>query len=97
MSAPIVRVVDRDIVAHCRPGMPLLFELLDAGVSLFHMCGGSGTCGTCNLEVIEGMENLSQPEAGEKMIVSRLKRRGPNVRLACQTMVRGDVTVRIGL
>jgi len=52
-------------------------------------CGGVGQCGTCIVEVLTGMENLSERTAVE---VRKLK--NPTYRLACQTMVYGDVTVR---
>lgn len=53
-------------------------------------CGGVGNCGTCIVEIVEGMENLSPPTDTEKRI---LKKKPENYRLACQTMVNGPVSV----
>ncbi|MDY7003346.1 MAG: 2Fe-2S iron-sulfur cluster-binding protein [Cyanobacteriota bacterium] len=54
-------------------------------------CGGYGQCGTCIVEVVEGLENLSpRTEVEEK----KLKKRPPSYRLACQTMVNGPVTIK---
>uniref|UniRef100_A0A0F7GZH0 Photosynthetic NDH subcomplex B 3 n=1 Tax=Erodium trifolium TaxID=337410 RepID=A0A0F7GZH0_9ROSI len=49
-------------------------------------CSGGGTCGTCMVEVIQGMELLSRRTDKEK---DKLKKKPKNWRLACQTTV-GD-------
>ncbi|ERT06938.1 2Fe-2S iron-sulfur cluster binding domain protein [Lyngbya aestuarii BL J] len=54
-------------------------------------CGGYGQCGTCIVEVVEGMENLSPRTDTEKRI---LKKKPESYRLACQTMVNGPVTIK---
>jgi ferredoxin len=53
-------------------------------------CGGGGNCGTCIVEIVEGMENLSQRTDTENRI---LKKKPENYRLACQTVVNGGVSV----
>ena len=54
-------------------------------------CSGSGQCATCIVEVIEGMENLSEKTDFE---VKRLKKKPPSYRLACQTLVNGPVKIK---
>lgn len=54
-------------------------------------CGGYGQCGTCIVEIVEGMENLSPKTDFEKR---KLKRKPDNYRLACQTLVNGPVSVK---
>ncbi|MGK7932919.1 MAG: 2Fe-2S iron-sulfur cluster-binding protein [Microcystaceae cyanobacterium] len=54
-------------------------------------CGGYGQCGTCIVEVITGMENLSPRTDFENRV---LKKKPDNYRLACQTLVNGSVTVK---
>lgn len=54
-------------------------------------CGGYGQCGTCIVEVVEGMENLSPRTPVEEQ---KLKKRPPTHRLACQTLVNGPVTIK---
>ncbi|GLC56238.1 hypothetical protein PLESTB_001083200 [Pleodorina starrii] len=49
-------------------------------------CGGGGSCGTCIVEVREGMELLSERSAAEK---KKLAGKPATWRLACQTLV-GD-------
>ncbi|NEN88666.1 MAG: (2Fe-2S)-binding protein [Okeania sp. SIO2D1] len=54
-------------------------------------CGGYGQCGTCVVEVVEGLENLSPRTPVEEQ---KLKKKPPSYRLACQTMVNGPVTIK---
>ncbi len=54
-------------------------------------CGGYGQCGTCIVEIVEGMENLSPRTDFEQRV---LKKKPDSYRLACQTMVNGPVKVK---
>ncbi|MFN5855475.1 MAG: 2Fe-2S iron-sulfur cluster-binding protein [Pseudanabaenaceae cyanobacterium] len=54
-------------------------------------CNGYGQCATCVVEIVEGSEKLSPRTDFENR---KLKNKPENYRLACQTMVNGDVTVR---
>ncbi|MBW4505861.1 MAG: (2Fe-2S)-binding protein [Scytonematopsis contorta HA4267-MV1] len=53
-------------------------------------CGGYGQCGTCIVEIAEGMDNLSPRTDAEQRL---LKKKPENYRLACQTLVHGAVSV----
>jgi adenylate cyclase len=66
----------------------ILEASMAAGIPHFHVCGGKAKCSTCRVLVIDGAHWLTPPSEKE----SRLKHRmdfPPNVRLACQTYVRG--------
>lgn len=54
-------------------------------------CGGYGQCGTCIVEIVAGMENLSPRTEAEQRL---LKKKPDNYRLACQTIVNGPVSVK---
>ncbi|EDX75192.1 hypothetical protein MC7420_2196 [Coleofasciculus chthonoplastes PCC 7420] len=54
-------------------------------------CGGYGQCGTCIVEVVEGMENLSPRTEVEQR---KLKKKPESYRLACQALVNGPVSVK---
>lgn len=54
-------------------------------------CGGYGQCGTCIVEIVEGMENLSPRTEVENR---KLKKKPETYRLACQTLVHGPVSIR---
>ncbi|MGI8935837.1 MAG: 2Fe-2S iron-sulfur cluster-binding protein [Phormidesmis sp.] len=53
-------------------------------------CGGYGQCGTCVVDIIEGVENLSPRTAVEE---KKLRKRPSSCRLACQTVVQGPISV----
>ena len=92
---PMIHVVDKDVSINATPGEPILFVLWDNHVNITSICGGNCSCGACNIEVLEGMENLPPKSDEELRVLSRIKRQGPNVRLACQSIPTGDVTIRI--
>ena len=54
-------------------------------------CGGYGQCGTCVVEIVEGIENLSPRTEFE---TRKLKKKPDSYRLACQTIVNGPVSVK---
>ena len=80
--------------AHGRAGS-LLDIALAHGVQIEHACGGVGVCATCHVIVTEGGENLSEPDDEELDRVDYAPGSTPNSRLACQAVVKGDVTVTI--
>ncbi len=79
---------------HGRPGS-LLDIALGRGIRIECACGGVGVCGTCHVIVVEGKQNLSEPDEDELDTIDRVPGNTPDSRLACQAQVRGDVTVRI--
>ncbi len=52
-----------------------------------------GDCGTCLMQVDEGLENLSQPSEIEQRLLTE-HFAGRRQRLACQAQILGDVTLR---
>jgi ferredoxin len=77
-------------------GANLRLKAMENGVDIYKTwgkmmnCGGYGQCGTCIVEIAEGMENLSPRSDAEQKI---LKKKPENYRLACQTIVHGAVSV----
>ncbi len=67
----------------------LLRAAMDAGVHINASCGGTGVCGKCRVRIEEGQvegginEKLSQKDVDQ------------GYRLACQSLVKGDVLVRV--
>ena len=70
-------------------GEPLIRAAMEAGVHVNASCGGEGVCGKCRVIVEAG-----SVEGGitEKLSADEQKK---GVRLACQSLIRGDLTVRI--
>lgn len=60
------------------------------GIDRLANCHGNGTCGTCVMEIVEGLEHLSPRTLAEKF---HLKGRPENIRLSCQAEVLGDLCV----
>ncbi len=78
-------------------GANLRLKAIENGVDIYTLtgkmmnCGGYGQCGTCIVEIVEGMENLSPRTDFEER---KLKKKPQNYRLACQTVVNGPVIVK---
>jgi len=60
------------------------------GVDRVANCRGNGLCGTCVMEIVEGVENISPKTAFEKF---NLKGKPDNIRLSCQAEVLGNICV----
>jgi ferredoxin len=86
---------NKEIIA--ADGANLREKALQNGIDLYTLrgklmnCGGYGQCGTCVVEILSGMENLSPKTDFEQR---KLKKKPENYRLACQTIVNGAVTVK---
>ncbi len=85
---------NREVVA--ADGANLRLKAVQNGIDMYTLmgkmmnCGGYGQCGTCIVEIAEGIENLSPRTEVEN---KKLKKKPENYRLACQTLVQGPVSV----
>ncbi len=85
---------DQEVIA--ADGANLRLKAIQNGIDLYTFrgkmmnCGGYGQCGTCIVEVVEGLENLSPRTEVENQ---KLKKKPNNYRLACQALVNGPVSV----
>ncbi|MBC7969945.1 MAG: (2Fe-2S)-binding protein [Verrucomicrobia bacterium] len=86
---------DREVVV--ADGANLRLKAIENRIDIYTLvgkmtnCGGYGQCGTCIVEIVDGMENLSPPTETEQ---TKLKKKPSTYRLACQTLVHGAVTVK---
>jgi ferredoxin len=91
-----IKFVKEDKEVMAASGANLRFKALENGIDLYTFagkmmnCGGYGQCGTCVVEIAEGMEHLSPRTEVEER---KLKKRSANCRLACQTLVNGPASV----
>jgi ferredoxin len=60
------------------------------GVDQIANCRGNGLCGTCVMEIVEGLENLT-PKTRRERMCWKLRGKPDNWRLSCQCQVLGDV------
>jgi adenylate cyclase len=74
-------------------GETILLAALRAGIVHAHLCGGSARCSTCRVIILEGLENCA-PRNAEERAIAEMLHFDPRVRLACQTVVTGDVKLR---
>jgi ferredoxin, 2Fe-2S len=73
-------------------GTNLMSAILQADLPIGSSCGAAGICARCFVKVIEGMENLSKPNANERRLLEREKF-GENIRISCLTKVLGPVKI----
>jgi ferredoxin len=77
-------------------GANLRFKAIENRIDIYTLigkmtnCGGYGQCGTCIVEIAEGMENLSPRTEVENR---KLKKKPETYRLSCQVIVNGAVSV----
>lgn len=71
----------------------LLRASLDNNIPHMHVCGGKAKCSTCRVVVTEGLDNCCPRNEQEERLAA-LRHFGADIRLACQTTVNGDVTLR---
>lgn len=93
---PCIKFIKENKEVFAADGANLRSKALENGVDLYTFvgkmmtCGGYGQCGTCVVEIVEGMESLSPRTEAENR---KLKKKPDNCRLACQTLVHGPVSV----
>jgi 2Fe-2S ferredoxin len=92
---PKVKFLPSGIEVSAKAGDSLLDIALANDVSIQHACGGFCACTTCHCEVMEGEVNLDAPDSDELERLDVLDGRTTHSRLACQSKVKGDVTVRV--
>jgi adenylate cyclase len=71
----------------------VLSASLRAGIPLTNECRGNARCSTCRVFVLNGLEFCSPRNEKEQALAAQLHF-GERVRLACQTTIIGDVTLR---
>src|SRR5947209_2892659 len=90
---PRISYVIEDKTAEAAAGETILRTSLRAAIPHAHACGGQARCSTCRVQVVEGLECCAPRNDREGEMAARLHF-SPEIRLACQTTVSGDVTLR---
>jgi adenylate cyclase len=90
---PQIRFVPDEQYVEVDAATTVLTAAIAAGLPHAHACGGNARCSTCRVLVLDGLEHCSGRNPRETAIAERLQC-GPEIRLACQTKVSGDVAVR---
>lgn len=84
--------VNGELNCSVREGDNLLSACMDQGAPMKFFCN-SGKCATCAVLVLAGFEHLSEYSFNERYRLGDKLQKG--YRLACQTFVYGDATIRI--
>ena len=82
---------DRDV--EVADGETILTASLRAEIPHAHACGGKARCSTCRVLVLDGVDMCGPRTDVEEDLAQQLQF-GDDVRLACQTTVRGDMSIR---
>jgi 2Fe-2S ferredoxin len=95
---PTVRVEPDGLEYHAPAGATLMAAAQAAGLRWPTVCGGRAECTTCYVKVLDDVSALAGAEPKEFEALWVLVRRHPGarlgtIRLACQAVVQGDVTV----
>lgn len=91
-----IKFVKENIEAIAADGANLRIKAMENGIDIYTFkgkmmnCGGYGQCGTCIVNITEGIDNLSPKTEVEDR---KLKKKPTTYRLACQSLVNGPVSV----
>ena len=88
---PRVTFEDQGKAAEFPQGRTLLSCALELGVTISHVCGGDGACGTCRIAVPASVWNMLTPPTPDETY----KELEPPYRLSCQAKLIGDVVVKV--
>ncbi|MDN5213354.1 adenylate/guanylate cyclase domain-containing protein [Fulvivirgaceae bacterium BMA12] len=75
------------------PEETILEASLKADIRHPHVCGSNARCSSCRVVVERGIENCSERSEEAGRVATKLGF-GPELRLACQTTVKGDIAIR---
>lgn len=70
-------------------GVTLLEAAKEIGAGVGRLCLGNAICNTCRVEVIDGADSLSEKEQKEKVSLNYHLSFSEDIRLSCQTRVKG--------
>jgi adenylate cyclase len=88
-----VSIVPDQRLVPCGPKDTILGAALREGIPFAHACGGRALCSTCRVLVVDGRSACTPRTAKERAIADRLGFTD-EFRLACQTSITAEVTVR---
>jgi ferredoxin len=87
-----IKFVMDDMEFEASEGEKLVDVCRKAGSSIPFGCT-NGICGTCIVRVTSGMNTVSEKDPDEAMTLEMFGADDPEHRLACQCVVKGDITL----
>lgn len=88
-----IHLFQEQIKIDCPENSTILMAALSARVNHAHACGARAKCSTCRVSVLKGLNNCSPRNKAEEKMAKKLNF-PPDIRLACQTTITGDVSIR---
>lgn len=88
---PRVSFILDDLEVDVPSGTRLIEVVEAAGADVTFGCR-NGTCGTCRVRIVEGMDHLSKPTPEERDFLAALQAKSDE-RLGCQFSILGDVCI----
>lgn len=96
---PTIRVLGRPEAYECNLTTSVLNVLLRNRFPIHTLCGGRASCGRDMIRIHEGAEFFSPRREMEKRRLASLaaagEPSGDDIRLACQSYVRGNVVIEV--
>ena len=89
----LIRFLPEGIEIEAHADETVLAAALRAGIAHQHLCGGHARCSTCRVEIQQGAEHCAPMMDAERRIAEPLRFHAA-LRLACQTVAQGPMTVR---
>lgn len=75
------------------PDSTVLESMLKANINHIYVCGGNSRCTTCRISIIDGLSNCLPRNEKEKQVADKFGF-PQDIRLACQTKIIGNITIR---
>jgi ferredoxin len=99
MKAPRISIYGTSHVFEGSLTISILNTLLRNGFPIQTICGGKAQCGRDIIRIRSGDRFFSPRRDRETKLLAQLASRGepsgPDIRLACQSYVRGDVEIEV--
>ncbi|MCB1177408.1 MAG: 2Fe-2S iron-sulfur cluster binding domain-containing protein [Leptospiraceae bacterium] len=88
-----VNYIHEKLVENAIEGETILDISLKNEIPHINACGGKAKCSTCRVIILENIQNISKINEKEAAL-KEIKGFEENIRLACQTKVLGDISLR---
>lgn len=90
---PKLTILPDNKTLEAQDGDLILDTTLDNNIAHAHACGGEGKCTTCRVLVLDGLDHCSSITEKEGILKQKIHST-EEFRLACQTNIHGDMTIR---
>ncbi len=91
-STHVINYLNEHLLVTVDPSETILSASLKEHINHTHVCGGNAMCSSCRVIIEKGLENCV-PRNEKEIIVAKKLGFSPELRLACQTTLLGDVTL----